>query len=50
LLLNSFSASSEADCEGYTTSIRVDRNIQSKKFRSELAVHFPPASVSLVKE
>jgi hypothetical protein len=51
LLTNSFAGSSEATCEGYTMSKRVDKKDtkQSKIFKSEPAVDFPPP-ISLVKE
>jgi hypothetical protein len=52
LLTKSFAGLSEGDCEGYMMSKRVDRKLQSKvkSLESELVVHFPPASISLVKE
>jgi hypothetical protein len=52
LLRKSYSTSSEAPCEGYITSIRVYRKIQSKvkMFGSKPDVDFLPAPVSLVKE
>jgi hypothetical protein len=47
-----FPGSSEAGCEGYRMSKRVDRNVQSKvkSLESKPIVHFPPALISLVKE
>jgi hypothetical protein len=47
-----FPGSSEAGCEGYRMSKRVDRNVQSKvkSLESEPIVHFPPALINLVKE
>jgi hypothetical protein len=50
--MKSFAWSSEVTCEGYRMSKRVDTKVQSKvkKLESEPVVHFPPASVSLVKE
>jgi hypothetical protein len=50
--MKSFPRSFEVDCEGYRMSKRVDRKIQSKVkgLESEPVVHFPPTSVSLVKE
>jgi hypothetical protein len=53
LLRNSFARLFEADCEGYRISKRVDRKVQTKvkSLESEsVAVHFPPASLSLVKK
>jgi hypothetical protein len=50
--MKSFIGSSEATCEGYRMSKRVDRKVQSKvkSLESEHAMHFPLTSVSLVKE
>jgi hypothetical protein len=50
--MKSFTGSSKATCEGYRMSKRVDRMVQSKvkSLESEPVVHFPTASVSLVKE
>jgi hypothetical protein len=50
--MKSFPGSSEAGCEGYMMSKRVDRKVQSKvkSLESQPVVHFPPALVSLVKE
>jgi hypothetical protein len=47
-----FAGSSEATCEGYRMSKRVDRKVQSKvkSLESEYVVHFPLAPVSLMKE
>jgi hypothetical protein len=52
MLMKLFAGSSEAACEGYRMSKRVDRKVQSKvkSLESEPAVHFPPVPVSLVKE
>jgi hypothetical protein len=53
LLRNSFTGSFKAGYEGYMISKRVDRKVQTnvKNLESEFVdVHFPPASVSLVKE
>jgi hypothetical protein len=52
LLMKSFVGSSEATCEGYRMSKRVDRKVQSKvkTLESESIVHFPPTSESLVKK
>jgi hypothetical protein len=52
LLMKSSVGSSEATCEGYMMSKRVDRKVQSKvkSLESEPAVHFPPVPVCLVKE
>jgi hypothetical protein len=54
LLMKSFIGSSEATCEGYRMSKRVERKVQSKvkTLESELVMHSPPppAPVSLVKE
>jgi hypothetical protein len=50
--MKSFAGLSEAICEGYRMSKRVDRKVQSKvkSLKSEPVVHFPSAPVSLVKE
>jgi hypothetical protein len=48
-----FAGSSEADCEAYRMSKRVDRKVQSKVKSLEIevvVVHFPLAPVSLVNE
>jgi hypothetical protein len=47
-----FAGLSEATCEGYRMSKRVDRKVQSKvkSLESEYVVHFPLAPVSLMKE
>jgi hypothetical protein len=51
-MMKSFAESSEVTCKAYMMSKIVDRKLQSKvkSLESEHAVHFPPASVSLVKE
>jgi hypothetical protein len=50
--MKSFTGSSEAACEGYRMSKRVDRKVQSKvkSLQNEPDSHFPLAPVSLVKE
>jgi hypothetical protein len=50
--IKSIAGSSEAGCEGYRMSKRVDRKVQSKvkSLESEPVVHFPPTLVCLVKE
>jgi hypothetical protein len=50
--MKSFAGSSEATCEGYRMSKRVDRKVQSKvkSLESESIVYFPPTPVSLVKK
>jgi hypothetical protein len=50
--MKSFAGSSEATCERYRMSKRVDRKVQSKvkSLESESVVYFPPTSVSLMKE
>jgi hypothetical protein len=50
--MKSFPGSSQAGCEGYRMSKRVDRKVQSKikSLESEPVVHFPSAPVSFVKE
>jgi hypothetical protein len=50
--MKSFAGSSKAAYEGYRMSKIVDRKVQSKvkSLDSEPAVHFPPGSISLVKE
>jgi hypothetical protein len=49
--MKSFAESSEATCEGYKMSKRVDRKVQSniKTLESEHVVHFPLALVSFMK-
>jgi hypothetical protein len=47
------SGSFEAGCEGYRMSKRLDRKVQTKVKGLEnepVAVNFPPASASLMKE
>jgi hypothetical protein len=50
--MKSFLGSSEAGYEGCRMSKRIDKKRQSKVkcLESELVVHFPPVSVSLMKE
>jgi hypothetical protein len=50
--MKSFARSSEATCEGYRMSKRVDRKVQrkAKSLESESVVHFLPVPISLVKE
>jgi hypothetical protein len=52
LLMKSFAESSEAGCERYRMSQRVDRKVQSKvkSLKSEPVMHFSLTPVSLVKE
>jgi hypothetical protein len=46
--MKSFARSSEAGCEGYRMSKRVDRKVQSKvkSLESDHDVHFLPMSIS----
>jgi hypothetical protein len=50
--MKSFAGSSEATCEGYRMSKRVDRKVESKikSLESEHIVYFSLTPVNLVKE